>query len=128
MDPHETVAEKILGWCAHRRVKHYADLAYIAIVSQPKAPHRAIELDYGRTREVTAAKLETMRKLQPDNYSAFRNVDALIGDLAKPPMLDKQQWARIMYVRAQRDRFSPETITPAVREILADGLRRAGRR
>ena len=40
MDPHETVAEKILGWCVHRNVKHYADLAYIALVSQAEPPAR----------------------------------------------------------------------------------------
>jgi hypothetical protein len=29
MDPAETMAEKILGWCAHGSVKHYVDVAWI---------------------------------------------------------------------------------------------------
>lgn len=128
MDPHETVAEKILGWCVHRNVKHYADLAYIALVSQAEPPARPIELDYRKTREVTAAKLETMRALQPDFYAPFPSVDGLVGDLAKPPQLDKRQLMDIMYLRAHRDRFKPEIISRAVREILAAGLRRAAPR
>lgn len=125
MDPHETVAEKILGWCANRLVKHYADLAYIALVSHPRVRKRAIQLDYAKAREVTAAKLEAVRKIQPEKYAKFASVDALIGELSKPPRLDMRQWTEIMYVRAQRDRFTPNLIASAVREILAEGLRQA---
>lgn len=128
MDPHEIVAEKILGWCAHRLVKHYTDLGYIALVSQPGAKPRAIDLDFGTAREVTAAKLEAMRTLQPDRYADFPNVDALIGELAKPPRVDPGQWASILYIRSFQSRLAPDLIVRAVRDVLAVGLRRAGPR
>lgn len=128
MDPHETVAEKVLGWCAHRLVKHYADLAYIALVSRRDAKNRTIELNYATAREVLSAKLDVMRKLQPDVYAAFPHVDALVGDLSKPPRLDATQWNRVMYVRSQRDRFTQKLIADAVTRILAPELRRAAPR
>lgn len=123
MDPHETVAEKILGWCAHRLVKHYADLAFIAIVSHPESPTRNITLNYKDVRSTLADKLEAMAKIQPGTYAQFPDVNALIADLAKPPKFDRAQWLKIMYIRAQRDRFTQEFITQAVREILARNLR-----
>ena len=122
MDPHETLAEKILGWCAHRQVKHYADLAYIAIVSRP-GNGRLIELDYARAREVLDGKLAAMSQLQPDVYAAFPNIDALITDLLAKPQLDGAQWAEIMYLRDQRDRFNPALLEVAVTRILVPGLR-----
>ena len=128
MDPHETVAEKILGWCVHRLVKHYADLAYIAIVSHRRAELRLIELDYRIVREVLAAKLATMRRLQPSLYAPFPHIEALVGELSKPPQLDRTQWARIMYVRSERDRYRQDVITDAVTNILARGLRLAAPR
>lgn len=128
MDPHETVAEKVLGWCVHRQVKHYADLAYIAIVSHPDAPNRLIELDYRLARDTLDAKLAAMRTLQPDIYAPFPHIDALIGDLSRPPRFDAGQWREIMYVRAQRDRFKPQLLIDAVTKILAAGLQAAVRR
>lgn len=126
MDPHEIVAEKILGWCVNRGVKHYADLAYIALISRPEADPQLIELDYGKARDVTAEKLDRMSGIQPNKYASFTSVDGLIGDLAKPAQFDSKQWIRLMYLRAQRDRFKPAYIEAAVRGILAEGLRRAG--
>jgi hypothetical protein len=122
MDPHETLAEKILGWCAHRQVKHYADLAYIALVSRP-GDGRLIELNYARAREVLDGKLATMRELQPDNYAPFPDIDALIDDLAKSPRFKPMQWAKIMYLRNKRDRFTQAHLTAAVMGILVPGLR-----
>jgi hypothetical protein len=122
MDPHETLAEKILGWCAHRQVKHYADLAYIALVSRP-GDGRLIELNYARAREVLDGKLATMRELQPDNYAPFPDIDALIDDLAKSPRFKPMQWAKIMYLRNRRDRFTQAHLTAAVMGILVPGLR-----
>lgn len=128
MDPHETVAEKILGWCVHRQVKHYADLAYIAIASNPKAENPPIKLDYRIAREALDAKLTAMRKIQPTTYAAFPHIDALVGDLSRVPQLASGQWARIMYVRAHRDRFKPQLLVDAVTKILAPGLRKAAPR
>jgi hypothetical protein len=122
MDPHETLAEKILGWCAHRQVKHYADLAYIAIVSSP-GNGRLIELDYARAREVLDGKLAAMSQLQPDVYAAFPNIEALIADLLAKPQLDGAQWAEIMYLSDQRDNFKPALLEMAVTRILVPGLR-----
>jgi hypothetical protein len=128
MDPHEILAEKVLGWCVHRQVKHYADLGFIALVSQPKAAHRLIELDYATARETLAAKLEAMRTIQPEIYASFQSVDGLIGDLAKPPRFDAKEWVKLMYLRAHRDRFKQDLVARAVREILVPGLRRAAPR
>ncbi len=121
MDPHETLAEKILGWCAHRQVKHYADLAYIALVSRPDAG-RLIELDYARARDVLDGKLSTMRELQPDVYAAFPSIDVIIADLGLKPQLDASNWAEIMYLIDKRDQFKPAHLTAAVLGILVPGL------
>ncbi len=122
MDPHETLAEKILGWCVHRLVKHYADLAYIAIVSRP-GDAQLIRLDYARAREVLDGKLAAMKQLQPDTYAAFPNVDALITDLSLKPQLDSAQWAQIMYLRDKRDQFKRAHLIVAVTHILVPALR-----
>jgi hypothetical protein len=37
MDPVEVLAEKILGWCVHGLVKHYADVAWITIAAKTQA-------------------------------------------------------------------------------------------
>jgi len=122
MDPHETLAEKILGWCAHRQVKHYADLAYIALVSRP-GDSRLIELNYARAREVLDGKLSTLKNLQPNIYAAFPNIEALIDDLAHKPQFNSMQWAKIMYLRNKRDRFSQAHLAAAVMGILVPGLK-----
>jgi hypothetical protein len=122
MDPHETLTEKILGWCAHRQVKHYADLAYIALVSRPR-DGRLIELDYARARNVLDGKLSAMRELQPNSYATFPNIEALINDLAQKPQFDSMQWAKIMYLRGERDRFTQAHLVAAVTGILVPELR-----
>jgi hypothetical protein len=122
MDPHETIAEKILGWCAHRLAKHYADLAFIALMGNPEAPSQTIELDYRKARETLDSKLEIMRDLQPAVYASFPNVDALIEDLAKNPEFSQDQWIKLVYVRAHRDRFSQKLVQRAVQELLVPGL------
>jgi hypothetical protein len=124
MDPHETLAEKILGWCAHRQVKHYADLAYIALVSRP-GDSRLIELNHARAREVLDGKLSTLKNLQPNIYAAFPNIEALIDDLAQKPRFNSMQWAKIMYLRNKRDRFSQAHLAAAVIGILVPGLKGA---
>jgi len=122
MDPHEIVAEKALGWCANRLVKHYADLAFIAIVAQP-GPSQLISLDTNRLREALAAKLDQMKKIQPDHYAAYPSIEGIVGDLARSPSLSQTQWADIIYLRSRRDRFTPELVTGAVRELLVPMLR-----
>jgi len=122
MHPDEIIAEKILGWCAHRRTKHYADLAFIAIVSQP-GPNRLIEFNPRRVLDVLEKKLETMSELQPDYYAHLPDVDAVLDDLAKPPRFDRREWMSMIYLRAQRDRFTQSFVTKAVQTLLLPRLR-----
>lgn len=69
-----------------------------------------------------------MRRLQPDTYADFPHVDALIGDLARPPRVDPGQWTSLMYIRSARTRLAPDLIIRAVRDVLTVGMRRAGPR
>src|SRR5665811_220184 len=62
MDPHEIAAEKILGWAIHREVKHYADLAFIALAAQSNAGP-LLHLDGATLRDTLDAKLATMRQI-----------------------------------------------------------------
>jgi hypothetical protein len=127
MDPHEAVAEKVLGWCVHRGVKHYADLAYVALAqTDPKVLE--LKLRYPKVRDILDEKLRTMTKLQPDYYARFRHIDALVGDLARPVSFDAKQWKGIMYIAGQRRRFTRQLSENAVREILVPALRRASPR
>jgi len=57
MDPLEVLAEKILGWCVHGLVKHYADVAWITLAAEN--PGSPLAFDYPRLREVLDAKLAT---------------------------------------------------------------------
>jgi hypothetical protein len=72
---------------------------------------------------VLDGKLAPMSQLQPDVYAAFPNIDALIADLSAKPQLAATQWAEIMYLRDQRDRFKPALLEVAVTRILVPGLR-----
>jgi Nucleotidyl transferase AbiEii toxin, Type IV TA system len=125
MDPHEIVAEKVLGWCVGRRVKHYADLGYIAEVAHWDAANGKplIELTDTNLREVLAAKLEVMRRIQPERHSRYQHIDGLIGELAKPPRLPQSQWNSLQYVRPAAAEWTMERITRSVRELLLPRLR-----
>jgi hypothetical protein len=122
MNPVETVAEKILGWCVHGLVKHYADLAYIAVVSIP-GPAQLIELRRNELRETAADKLEKMRGLQPQRYAAFNSLEALIRKLEADPQIDQSAWDALVYLKARRHIFTPAFVQRAVQEILVPLLR-----
>jgi Nucleotidyl transferase AbiEii toxin, Type IV TA system len=122
MDPHEIVAEKALGWCVNRQVKHYADLGFMAIVSRPGS-QRLIDLRSSILRETLAAKLERMRGIQPSHYAAFGSIEDVIEDLAKEPALSPAEWGEIVYLRGRRDRFTTGLVTRAVHELLVPLLR-----
>jgi hypothetical protein len=130
MDPHEILAEKILGWCADRLVKHYADAAFISLIATGAngIPLLLPDWSWGQVRDILEPKLETMRKLQPGRYAELRSVDALVGRLAALPEFEARQWADILYLRAERDRFSQAFVISAVQKILVPNLRSAGRR
>lgn len=122
MDPVEVVAEKILGWCVHGLVKHYADLGYLAIVSQP-GPNQRLSLPRDDLREAIAEKLERMRQLQPDRYAAFDSLESIIDTLAASPELNRVQWEQLVYVRKSRHTLSQATIQSAVQKILVPLVR-----
>jgi len=126
MNPHEIMAEKILGWCSDRQVKHYADLAFIAVVSNPEARTRVIDIDYSHARNVLDAKLQIMSGVHPAKYARFPTIDSLIADLGQPPVFDAADWRKIMYIRDHRDRFTQSFIQRAVQGIIVPRLRAAG--
>jgi hypothetical protein len=123
MDPVEVLAEKILGWCVHGLVKHYADAAWITIAAQ--APGSPLVFTYPQLRDILHDKLEIMRDLQPDIYRAFPSVDAVVGKLAQPPQFDQAQWQKLVYLQAHRAAYSQEDLRRTVQETLAAGLRRS---
>lgn len=121
MDPVEVLAEKILGWCAHGLVKHYADAAWITVAAQ--ASGSPLAFTYPHLREVIHDKLEIMRELQPDIYRAFPSVDVVVGKLARPPRFDHVQWQKLVYLHAHRAAYAQEDLRRIVQETLAPRLR-----
>lgn len=121
MDPIETTTEKILGWCVHGQVKHYADLAYLALKAQDhKSP---FTLNRDELRQATAEKLEAMTTLQPDTYAAFPHLEDLIGKLEAKPVFDQRQWESLLYVREARRIYDPVLMEKAIREHLVPLLK-----
>jgi Nucleotidyl transferase AbiEii toxin, Type IV TA system len=123
MDPVEVLAEKILGWCVHGLVKHYADAAWITIAAQ--APGSPLAFTYPQLRDILHDKLEIMRELQPDIYRAFPSVDAVVGKLAQAPQFDQVQWQKLVYLQAHRAAYSQEDLRRIMQATLAPGLRRS---
>jgi hypothetical protein len=123
MDPLEVLAEKILGWCVHGLVKHYADAAWITIAAQ--IPNSPLGFTYPQLRDVLHDKLEIMRELQPNTYRAFPSVDAVVGKLAQPPQFDQVQWQKLVYLQAHRAAYCQEDLRHIVQDTLAAGLRRS---
>jgi hypothetical protein len=123
MDPIEVLAEKILGWCVHGLIKHYADAAWITLAAQ--TPGSPLAFAYPTLRELLHDKLANMRELQPDIYRPFPTLEALVGKLAQTPALDRTQWQKLVYLRSQRAAHSQEDLRRLVQDILAPGLRRS---
>lgn len=122
MDPHEVVAEKTLGWVAHRQAKHYADLAFIALGTRAEAGP-IFTLERGLLRETLAAKLGIMRNIQPGTYAPWTTIDDVIESLAEDPIFSREDWEKIVYVRAKRDRFTKALLKSAVQKGLVPMLR-----
>jgi hypothetical protein len=120
MDPAETMAEKILGWCAHGSVKHYVDVAWIATASD--MPEFSFRINYQELRDTLGDKLEVMRDLQARIYADLPSVDAVVGELGRPPTLDQSQWGRLAFLKGQEP--SQEAVIEAVSQV-ARRLRRA---
>ncbi len=123
MDPVEVLAEKILGWCVHGLVKHYADAAWITIAAQTIGS--PLVFTYPQLRDILHDKLELMRDLQPEIYRAFPSVDAVVGKLAQAPQFDQVQWQKLVYLQAHRAAYSQEDLRRIVQDALAAGLRRS---
>jgi hypothetical protein len=121
MDPLEVLAEKILGWCVHGLVKHYADVAWVTAAAQE--PGSPLAFEYPKLREVLDAKLATMRILQPELYRPFPTVGAIVGKLAQTPEFDRTQWQKLVYLQSQRAAFTQKDLRRIVQEILAPELR-----
>ena len=122
MDPHEIAAEKILGWIRHREIKHYADLAFIVLAAQTQAGP-LLGLDRDILRETLDAKLTIMRGIQPENYAPWTSVDDVVKSLEADPVFSEQEWAKIVYLRARRDRFNPVMLKQAVQRLLVPLLK-----
>jgi Nucleotidyl transferase AbiEii toxin, Type IV TA system len=113
MDPAETMAEKILGWCVHGSVKHYVDVAWIATASD--MPELSLSINYEELRNTLGDKLDVMRGIQPDTYARLRSVDALVGELGKLPILDQSQWGRLAFLKGREP--SQAAVIEAVKRV-----------
>jgi hypothetical protein len=120
MDPAETMAEKILGWCAHGSVKHYVDVAWIATASD--MPEFSFSINYQELRNTLGDKLDLMRQIQTHMYAGLPSVDAVVGELGKPPTLDQSQWGRLAFLKGQEP--SQRAVIEAVGQVT-QRLRRA---
>lgn len=116
MDPAEVVAEKTLGWCVHGQAKHYADLGYLALVSQGRSA--LIALDREDLRDAIDDKLKRMSGLQPDHYAGFPNLESVIEKLKAPPDFDQIEWQQLVYVRKHRGTLNQNRVRRAVQKIL----------
>ena len=128
MQPVETLAEKILGWVVHQKVKHFADIAWIthqAWVDKPPAP--AFAFTGKDVKDLLDVKLTTMRKLQSDLYEPYPTVDAVINKLGQEAVLPRSEWAELMYLKDQRARWTQDELKALVSKTLVRQLRAAGR-
>lgn len=121
MDPHETVAEKILGWCINGRVKHYADLAFIEL-SAASPGEGTIELDDAVLRETLGDKIDIMHDIQPTKYAGV-TVESLRVALEREPTFDQKQWGQILYTKGARVLFDEKRVIETVRTRLAPRLK-----
>jgi hypothetical protein len=117
MDPHEIAAEKILGWVVNRATKHYADLAFIALAARPEAGP-LIRLERKVLRETLAAKLDSMKLIQPDKYASLASLEDVVRGLQADPDFSADEWEKLVYLRSHRDRFNQATLKAAVQTLL----------
>lgn len=115
MSLEEIAAEKTLGWCAHRLYKHYADLAFIG-------RQLTDQIDPRKLRDLTEAKLDNMKRLQPRLYKHLGTLADIIHALQDPAPLPAAAATQIKFLR------NPYT-TDEVRRYIRDDyvpLLRAG--
>jgi hypothetical protein len=102
----EIVAEKTLGWCAHRLYKHLADLAFISERLHDRVDRQLL-------RNLTSDKLEIMRELQPDIYHDLRSLADVIAALESPGPITFDQPRGVRFLH---NPYTPEQIIGIVRE------------
>ncbi|MGC2373215.1 MAG: nucleotidyl transferase AbiEii/AbiGii toxin family protein [Solirubrobacteraceae bacterium] len=73
----EQVAEKLVGWCAHKLMKHYVDIAWVF----HRLPH---EVDGPRLGTLVQHKLDVGRALFPDAYAQFQDLKSVFMPLYDP--------------------------------------------
>jgi hypothetical protein len=92
MSLEEIAAEKTLGWCAHSLYKHYADLAFIG--------HQlAAQVDARKLRDLTEAKLASMKELQPRLYEHLDTLADIISALEDPTPLPAVAATEVKFLR-----------------------------
>jgi hypothetical protein len=124
MQPVEALAEKILGWCAHNMAKHYVDAAWIVAANEDS--ESGVKFKYPKLREALGDKLTLMSALQPSYYRELPSVDAVVGRLNRPPIIDAAQWDQLVFLKdyaPDRDRT-----VAVVQKTLVPKLRRAAPR
>ena len=80
-------------------VKHYVDVAWIATASE--MPEFSFNIDYRELRNTLGDKLDAMREIQPNIYAHLPSVDAVVGELGKPPILDQSEWGRLAFLKGR---------------------------
>jgi hypothetical protein len=73
----EQVAEKIVGWCAHKLMKHYVDVAWVF----HRLPH---EVNRPRLGPLVQHKLDVGRALFPNAYTQFPDLKSVFMPLYEP--------------------------------------------
>ncbi len=64
-----------------------------------------------------------MRNIQPSTYAPWTTIDDVIESLAEDPIFSREDWEKIVYVRAKRDRFTKALLKSAVQKRLVPMLR-----
>jgi hypothetical protein len=95
--------------------------AALALATQPQVGLLHLERDI--LRETLAAKLETMKGIQPGRYARLSSIDDVISVLEEDPLLSANEWARLVYLKSKRDRFNPALLKKAVQTLLVPLLR-----
>lgn len=113
MDLTEICAEKILGWCANGRFKHYADIAFIAAAYHRQISPKQLQQD-------TMDKLAAMSELFPTQYDGLTTMEDLIARLQPPIDVPPRQWENISYVERS---FSQTDLQKMVETWLIPMLR-----
>jgi hypothetical protein len=96
------------------------DVAWIVTASD--MTDFSLSINYPELRNTLGDKLDVMREIQPSIYASLPSVDAVVGELGKPPSLDQSQWGRLAFLKGREP--SQTAVIEAVKQV-AGRLRRA---